>query len=534
VEDDRAAGEAAQARVSGRLAELLGSLSLATDLAAGLPAETAIRTSLFGYRLAAAHGVQGFALADVYFTGLLRFLGCSAYSYEMAARFGAGDDLGLLRELTYANSRRPGEIVRGALRGIDRRAPLRHRAAAFVRLATSPETPIELGTTHCELAVLLARRLGMSEGVVAGLSQVYESWDGRGGLAGARGEAIELTSRLVQVAWRLAAHFPIGGAPEAIDAIEQRRGTELDPKLVDLAVRESSAIFADARGAHLWKAFLAAEPRPAVHVPADRTPALARVFADFADVKSPWTVGHSVRVAELARAAAAAGGSPDDAPSLELAGLLHDVGRTAIPNGIWDKPGLLLPYEREQMQSHAFETERVLSRSPLFADVAALASMAHERLDGSGYHRALRTTGLARSARVLAAADAYVALTQDRPHRAARSAAEAKDVLAVEAAAGRYCADAVDAVLAAVASMAHERGRRAAVPHALTAATREEVEIIRLVSRGLANKEIAARTNLSASTVERHLENVFDKIGLRTRAAISVWALEHDLLGDHE
>jgi HD-GYP domain-containing protein (c-di-GMP phosphodiesterase class II) len=235
----------------------------------------------------------------------------------------------------------------------------------------------------------------------------------------------------------------------------------------------------------------------------------------------PWipTVGHSPNVAALVVAAAG-----EQAQRLALAGLLHDVGRVAVPNGIWDKRGPLDARERDRMRTHTFETERVLARAPIFAEVVSLASMAHERLDGGGYHRGQRTSALSREARLLAAADTYVALTADRPHRLALPSARAAEVLAREAREGRLCADAVDAVLGAAG---HVRGRRAAVPNALAA---REVEMVRFIARGLIDKDIAARTGLSASTVKRHLENVFGKVGLRTRAAVSVWALENDLL----
>ncbi len=213
---------------SSRLAEIVGSLSVATDHAAGLPPETAMRTSLVAARLAALCDLQGFELVDAYYTGLLRFLGCSAYSHEMAQRFAAGDDLLLLRELTRANADYPSEVLRGAMRGVDREASLTARIAGIARLATSPASAGELQTSHCELAVLLARRLGASEGVLHSLGQVYERWDGRGVPAGLRGDAIRKVARVVQVAWRLAAHYALGGREDAIEAVRARANRELD------------------------------------------------------------------------------------------------------------------------------------------------------------------------------------------------------------------------------------------------------------------------------------------------------------------
>lgn len=492
-----------------RLAELLGSLSLATDIAAGLPAETAIRTSLVAVRLGAAAGVQGHELHDVYYTGLLRFLGCSAWSHEMAQRFAAGDDLGLMRELTPGDARRPTDMIKRALRGIDPSAPLAERGRAFARFATSPNAGYELGAAHCELAVLLARKLGMSEGVIRNLGEIYERWDGRGAPAKIRGDAIRLGARLIAAAWRIAAHHALGGPFEALETVAHRAGTEIDPGLAKLVAKEGGALVVGLDRVSAWSAFLDAEPRPRLHT--SRVEDIARVFAHFSDVKSPWTVGHSIAVASLV---------PAENEKLRIAGLLHDVGRVAVPNGVWDKRGPLDASERERMRAHSWETERILSRAPLFAETATLASMAHERIDGSGYHRKLPGVGLDRDARLLAVADVYAALTQDRPHRKAKTTSEAADLLVKEA----LCKDAVDAVLAAAGLV---RGRRAQNPAALTD---REIEIVRMVARGQANKQIADALDLSPSTVKRHLENIFGKVKLRTRAAIAVWALENDLL----
>ncbi len=249
---------------------------------------------------------------------------------------------------------------------------------------------------------------------------------------------------------------------------------------------------------------------------------IATAFAHFADVKSPWTVGHSTAVSSLAvRAAEHAGLAIDIRSAVLVAALLHDLGRVAVKNGIWDKPGRFSPRERLEANAHAIETERILARTALFADVARLAGAAHERLDGSGYPHRATGTSLQKASRLLAAADVAVALSQDWPHRPAYGPRERVGLLVEAAGAGALCRDAVDAVLAAGG---HERGRRAALPNALTA---REAEVVRLVARGLSNKLIASELHVSFATIKRHLENVYDKTGLRTRAALSVWAVEN-------
>ncbi|HEV8247717.1 MAG TPA: HD domain-containing phosphohydrolase, partial [Polyangiaceae bacterium] len=296
-----------------RLAELLGSLSLATDQAAGLPAETAVRTSIVAVRLASLSGLQGFELADTFFAGLLRFLGCTAYAHEVAERYAAGDDLGWLGAMTTSDSTRPLSLLRGALRGVNSEAPLGSRVAAMARLVSQPTAGADLATAHCELAVTLARKLGMSLGVVQALEQIYERWDGRGAPLGVRGEALRPMARVLHVAWRIAAHHAIDGPKAALFTIAERSGREFDPALTAIVARSGADLIAGLDKPSAWAEFLGSEPQPWAFVPRPRLDDIALGFAHYADVKSPYTVGHSVRVAELARDAAAKRGLQADA-----------------------------------------------------------------------------------------------------------------------------------------------------------------------------------------------------------------------------
>ncbi len=507
-----------------RLAELLGSLSLATDAAAALPPETAIRTALVAVRLGDRVGLQGFARADAYYAGLLRFLGCSAFAHEMAP-LGAGDDLALLRALTSCDTTQPSQLLRAAWRSRPG-APTRERVLSLARLAADPEGGAKLARSHCELAITLARSLGMPERVVTTLSQAYERFDGRGAPSQLRGDAIDPVARILHVAWRVAAHVALEGRASTLALLHARRGREFDPALVDAATRDFAELTRDLDRPSAWAAFLAAEPRPVAIAARQGIDGIATAFGAFADVKSPWTTGHSAAVADqAARAAADAGLDAQTSASLVLAARLHDVGRVAIPNGIWDKPAALDAMERERMQTHAWETERILSRSPLLAPLARLAAADHERIDASGYPKGLPGVALDRPARLLAACDAFVAMQQDRPHRPALDRARATDALAQMARRGQLCPSACDVVLAG-AGVAR---RRAALPTSLST---RELEVLRELVRGAGNKEIAAALHIAPATVKRHLENLYEKTGLRTRAAIAVWAMQHDLLAD--
>jgi HD-GYP domain-containing protein (c-di-GMP phosphodiesterase class II) len=211
--------------------------------------------------------------------------------------------------------------------------------------------------------------------------------------------------------------------------------------------------------------------------------------------------------------------------TMRLAALLHDLGRVAVPNGIWDKRGSLGGGERERVRLHTYYTERILARTPVFAGVARLAGAHHERPDGSGYHHGLGGDALTAQMRVLACADAYVAMTADRPHRPALTVEQAAAQLRAEARDGRLCAEAAEAVLGAAG---HERAPREAPPCELT---EREVEVLGLLARGLTNKQIAAELVVSPRTVGHHVAHVYDKIGRRTRAGAALFAVEHAIVG---
>ncbi len=273
-----------------------------------------------------------------------------------------------------------------------------------------------------------------------------------------------------------------------------------------------------------WERVVALEPRPRVFM-GGSLDEVCFVIGDHADLKSYGTRGHTRNTAEVAEAAGwRLGLDADSVGGLRRAALLHDLGRVAVSSAVWGKPGPLTRGEWEQVRLHSYQTERLLARIHGFSDVAAVAASDHERLDGSGYHRALGAAQLTVPSRVLAAADVWCALREPRPHRPALAAADAAALLRQQATAGLLCAEAVDAVLESVG----ERGKLVAAPPA--GLTGREVEVLRLVARGLTNKQAAAELGISPKTVGRHVETIYSKIGASTRAAAALLAMEHDLL----
>jgi HD-GYP domain-containing protein (c-di-GMP phosphodiesterase class II)/DNA-binding CsgD family transcriptional regulator len=312
----------------------------------------------------------------------------------------------------------------------------------------------------------------------------------------------------------------LGGLERTLAAVRRRSGAAYDPGVADAFLRGGAELPAAAEAASPWEDVLGREPHPHPWVPEGRLDPVLEAFADFVDLKSPFTAGHSRGVAALS-----AGAWPAEAVALRRAGLLHDLGRASVPNGIWDKPGRLTDGEWERVRLHPYYTERIIGRVQALRPLAAIAGRHHERLDGSGYHRSSTRAEHSTPARVLAAADAYQAMTQPRPHRPALTPAQAAQELETLARAGRLDPECVARVLAAAGQPS--RAPRAAWPAGLTD---REVEVLRLICRGGTKKQAAAVLSISPSTVDHHLRHIYEKAGVQTRAGATLFALDHDLL----
>jgi HD-GYP domain-containing protein (c-di-GMP phosphodiesterase class II) len=415
-------------------------------------------------------------------------------------------------------------LVRGVARG--QRLPKRVRAVANL-LARAPVVLPTALKGRCEVAIRFAVRLGLGPRVERTLDEAFERWDGKGLPAGKKGETVSLAARIVSLAELAAAYVAVGGVAGAREVVLARSGGHVDPDLARRFVSDADALLADARAPSLWDRVLEVEPRPFARVGASQQRAVAELLADFADLKSTWTLGHSRGVATRAlRGAEALGASQDERARLEIAALVHDVGRVAVSNALWDKPGPLGRGEMEQVRTHAFHTDRIARAiGGAIGDVAALASATHERLDGSGYHRGLASSGLSRWSRLLAAADVAQALSEARPYRPALPARDAGRTLRDLGREGALCPRAVDALLTSTEGASPKA--RAKNPAGLS---EREIDVLRLVARGLTDKEVAQKLGISHRTVHHHNEHAYDKIGVSTRAAAALFLVENDLL----
>jgi HD-GYP domain-containing protein (c-di-GMP phosphodiesterase class II) len=379
----------------------------------------------------------------------------------------------------------------------------------------------------CEAADALAAQLGMSQPVRDALMCTFERWNGKGQPHGVKGEQIPLAMRIVHLTHDAEALARLRSPAEAITLIRERSGHAYDPGLVAEFLPAGPEFLDRLEKLDPWDEVLAAEPEPRRRLHGEDMDGALEVAADFIDLKSPFTAGHSRQVAALAAGASQqAGLPPAEVVRARRAGLLHDLGRTAVPNSIWDKPAVLTRAEFDRVQLHPLLTEQMLRRAGALAALTPLAACHHEKADGSGYFRGLTAAQLSPAARILAAADRYQAMTQERAHRPALTPQAAAAELRRMAAAGDADREAAECVLAAAGHQARPRQHRP--PAGLTD---RETEVLQLAAAGLTTAEIARRLVISAKTADSHIQHIYAKIGCSTRGAAVLFALRHGLVG---
>lgn len=505
--------------------EVLGTLALAIDLGMGQPLGQGLGTCLVAVRFAAHLGLDREDLPRVYDLALLRHIGCSAYARQ--ALLLLGDEVEFRSLSARVDRADPTEMLPLLVRHLLRvHGPHRLPAVVARVLKGGGAGFVEAVAGSCEVGQMLATRLGVGAESEADLAQVYERWDGKGMPNRLAGEQLSLPMRVVHIAEIADLYWRIGGREAAVEVVGRRAGGALDPALARRFNDVAGEVLGVLDHDNLWDEVQRAEPLAhRVIASADVDRALG-VMADFADLKSPYTLGHSSGVAALVAAAARGYGMPPaDVTALYRAGLVHDIGRVCVPAAVWVKKGPLSPGEWEQVRLHAYHGERVLAPAPSLAALGRVAGRHHERLDGSGYHAGVRGEQLSHAERLLAVADAYQAMTQERPHRPPLPAADAARVLRDAVRAGTLCGKAVNAVLEASGHRVRRRDVRW-----VAGLTDREVEVLRLVARGLPTGQVARSLGISVRTADHHIESIYAKTGITTRAAAALYALHHGLL----
>ena len=515
-----------------RTADLIAALSLASDLAVGLPAEHAVRSCYIAMHVADQMQLPANQRVDVYYAELLMDAGCTAWTSQLAGAI-LSDEIAARREFVFQRNARDPRDVFGWLRNhVATGASVPRRVRYGLQFALQGREFVREGFRNtCEVAQRFAQRVGMSEAVQDALLAVFEQWDGSGP-GGWRGEAIPFTSRIVFATSFFEAFHHFGGPEAALELARQKSGTAFDPAVVDafVAVTRRPGFWAGLEQESLWATVLSLEPRsPRQFLPEEQLEHVALAFADFADLKSPFSAGHSRRVGDLAQAIARRLAlSHSQVNTIRQAALMHDVGLAAVPSYTLDRPrDKLSQAEQEMLRLHPYHAERIFARVAALDPVVPLVAAHHERMDGRGYYRGLTGEQISPGARVIAVADTFDDLTHATPDH---------EALDPEVALARLQRDAGGLWPEAVHALAQELGttqapqpkrRSVAQPAGLT---EREVEILRMLARGLSRRQIADELVLSQHTVRHHVEHIYAKVGVGTRVAAALFAVEHDLI----
>jgi HD-GYP domain-containing protein (c-di-GMP phosphodiesterase class II) len=505
-----------------RLAELLGSLSFAGDLGRGQPMGHVLRTTRIAMALADRLRVPSEELPGIYYTGLLVHAGCTAGAAECAA-FLASDELSAQKDFCLCDPDNLRQMMSWMKRNVAPGRPLPARAMRMLRLMAQGENCFRDVDQGCsEVGSRIAARLGLPDATQLGLYHICESWAGKGPHK-LRGEDIPLNGRIVNVAMILEVFFSERGVAAAKDAASVRKGKSFDPLVADAAAALCSegAFWEALEHEEDWSSVLELEPDPVRFVEESALDDFAFALADIVDLKALATSAHSRETADLAeRLATRLHLSAAETALTHRAALAHDVGMVAVPNFLMEPAQRWSTADFERFRLHTYYTERILSQSEILRPIGLIAASHHEHVDGSGYHKSLTGTQMSLPARIVAAASAYAEAqeSEEDPERA----------FAAIQTPGRLDPDSLSALGEEVAGVQPaSRAPKRASPGGLT---EREVEVLRLVATGLNLKQTAERLVISDHTARHHLESVYSKAGVSSRAGVTLFAVENGLI----
>ena len=507
----------------------MATLALAQDNAFGQPLESQLRSCLLATWICDAAGFDQSVHDTVYWVALLRYIGCTGHAHEVATLF--GDEIAIRAQTLVHDAGNPAEVIQDVIRfaTAGRAEEEREQVVQFIQ-QNAREWATHNFSSGCEVGDMLLQRIEFGPDVREALRFTFERWNGKGYPSHAAGEAIPLPMRVVHLSHDMEALARLFSPERALEAARDRRDRTYDPAIVDVFLAHGNEWFARLAKTEPWDAVMELEPRPRRVLDGESLESALLMAADFIDLKSPYMGGHSRRCAQIATNAAQVLGFSDDAvTTLRRAALVHDFGTTAVPNSIWDKPGSLTRAEFDRVELHPMLTEQMLRRSPGLAALNAVASAHHEKCDGSGYHKRVRADAVDPAAAVLAATEVYVGMTTERADRPAFSADNAAAELSRLASSGVLEPRAIRAVLVAAghgepAASTAPPVRRGKHPGGLS---RREVDVLRLAAKGLTTREIGERLFISAKTADHHIQHVYVKIGVSTRAAAALWAMQN-------
>jgi len=408
------------------LSEIISALSYALDLTEGAVHGHALRSCLLGMRIAAEAKLPSDLTNSLYFALLLKDVGCSSNASRMCEILGGHERAVTAGVKLEGWAKKPSQVKGKVLRNNAVPGPTA-RVARIARIGVTQhwynEAMIGL---RCDRGASILGKLGMGEAAAQAVLSLEEHWDGSGYPDNAKREEIPLLARICAVAQHLDVFSSRRGVDKAIETLEQHSGTWFDPQFVGVAVslHRRGALWANCLSSDSHddtrRAVLDLDEGSKHQLEGDRIDHICEAFADVVDAKSNFTFRHSMGVAEAAFGIATALHlSADRVQLVRRTALLHDIGKLSVSNSILDKNGTLNDEEWRSVRLHPGISRSILERVGPFREMAVIAGEHHEKLDGSGYPKRLMSPDLSLESRIIAVADAYAALSEDRPYRAA-------------------------------------------------------------------------------------------------------------------
>jgi len=335
-------------------------LAYATDLATGHTRHFTLRSSVLAMRLAETAGLDEQARRNVYHQGLLRHVGCNADTHLLAAAF--GDEIALHKEYALIDRGDISEIRAMFARALKRTFPTMSPAELDKAVLEARTVTVPVLAGCCEVAQMIAARIGLSLEACENLGQPYERWDGLGLPHGLKGDAVRLPVRMVALAQDAIVLTEHHGFKEMTAIVTKRRGSAYDPELANLFLAHAERLMAGLDGPVDRETMLALEPLPHAMLGEDACEEAYLAIADMIDMRMPFTFGHSRAVAELAHAAGKHMGLPaSDIRDVRWAGYTHDIGELAVPVATRMRSGALTQRESDEARLHPYHGERALA-----------------------------------------------------------------------------------------------------------------------------------------------------------------------------
>jgi HD-GYP domain-containing protein (c-di-GMP phosphodiesterase class II)/DNA-binding CsgD family transcriptional regulator len=509
------------------IAELLCALSYGSGLAAAERMEHGTNTAFMGVQLGRALGAGAGDLEAVFYGALVKDAGCGACGVVLAPFF-AADELIPRLDLNLVDLHSPRSMAAWAMSDLRLDPGLPARLARLAAFASRCGPVVhEAMTVHCEVAADFAAGLGFGPHVRDAVRYQYERYDGRSPAFGRPAQMIPRPAQILHLALAADLVRGLSGASAAAAMVRRRTGTYFDPDVAGAYLDLAGSLWPDGEEpVPLTDVLSCAPATPVDELPGDRRLTVCEALADFADLKSARRGPHSHQVASLAARAAARLGLPAaEQERLRRAGLVHDLGKIAVPNRLLEQAGddtrpashrHAAAALTEPVRLHPYYAQRILSRVRPLADLAADAAAHHERLDGSGYPLGLAGPAIPIGARVLAAADVWAERARHGPPD-----------LTHDHGLDPACTAALRSGPPPGTAPPPQRPHAGPGRPALSA---RELEVLRLLTDGASNPDISKTLHISRRTAEHHVEHILTKLEVTSRVAAVAHALTHQLL----